>query len=196
MGIEQYSIAICLQSVSADYVGSMKVELGNIIGNYGSIYSCGHITFNSFEGYFTKNQIDRIKINLERFCNSKAPVQIRFANLSSYFNRLTNKRTLFLAPDEPSKIILKDLMKLFRRDFKIYHAINIIEPHLTIARNLNHEDFDKAMKLFEGRVINLEFLCSSLCLRKFNRLEGQYNVIGEFLFSVNPIVENIQTTLF
>ncbi|MDI5950065.1 2'-5' RNA ligase family protein [Flavobacterium yafengii] len=184
---KQYSVAIYPSEAIIALVKSMKDQLAQEVDWFHSKNSTGHITICEFEA--SAKQIEIIKNQLSKLCDTLEPVEICLNKFGSYPNG-----AFFISPNEDSKNRLKPIMKRIHESLHIQNMKKSNDPHLSIARRLTPENLERAKALFAS--IDVAFLCDSIVLRKFDDTIKQFVVTDSFKFNNNPKTEGIQGTLF
>ena len=182
-----YSLVIHPPESILALVKSMKEQLASEIGWFNSKNSVGHITICEFKA--TEKQLENIKNQIERICNTLSAVEVHLNEFDSFPNG-----AFFIAPDSDSKKSLKHIMKRFHKSLLIPNMLKSDNPHLSIARRLQPENLSKANRLFT--TIDLNFVCDSVVLRQFDESIKQFYAINTFEFKGNSRPESIQGTLF
>ena len=100
----RYSLVISPPENIIAEVKTMKEVLAKKIGWYNSKNSLAHITINEFMA--SDSEIGLIKKQLSRICESLKPVTVCLNSLDTYPNG-----AFFIAPNEVSKIDLKQILK-------------------------------------------------------------------------------------
>jgi hypothetical protein len=184
---KNYSVAIYPSKTIISLVKSMKEQLAKEVGWFHSKNSIGHITICEFKA--TDKQIEIIKNQLNRLCDTLHPVEVCLNEFSSYPNG-----AFFISPNKDSKNSLKPIMKQIQELLHIQNMKKSNDPHLSIARKLTPENLERAETLFTS--IDIDFLCDNIVLRKFDDTLKQFIVTDTFKFNNNPQPELIQGTLF
>jgi 2'-5' RNA ligase len=153
-----YSLVIHPPEGHLILVKSMKEQLAVEVGWYNSKNSVGHITICEFKA--TDTEIESIKKQIIKLCNSLHPVPVRLNQFGSFPNG-----AFFIAPNDDSKMDLKHIIKRFNKSLKIQDMKKSDNPHLSIARRLTPENLLKASQLFSA--IDLNFVCNSVVLLLF-----------------------------
>jgi 2'-5' RNA ligase len=112
---------------------------------------------------------------LKDFCKTIIPQKVRFDSLDSF-----SHHTFFISPDEKSQLYLNNIIIDMHKS--IGFGIKNTHAHMTIARGLDNERMKKAQEQFNTTEINLEFMCDSLHIRKFNQKRQQYSDIVEIIY--------------
>ena len=164
-----YSLVIFPNLEQQNLVKSFKKSLKTEIGWFGSFNSEPHITIINLESELAyKLYINQIK----DFCKTIIPQKVNF-NSFNYFGN----HTFFISPDEESQLYLNkiiiDLHKNIGFQIKNAHA------HMTIARGLDEEKMKKTQQQFSSTIVNFEFICNCICVRRFNEQTKQYSDIIE-----------------
>lgn len=154
----RYSLVISPPENIIAEVKAMKEALAKEIGWYNSKNSLAHITINEFMA--SDSEIGLIKKQLSRICESLKPVAVCLNSLDTYPNG-----AFFIAPNEVSKIDLKQILKHINQSFRTKTVLKNNEPHLSIARKLSPEHIAVAYSLFSNP-IELNFICNSIALRR------------------------------
>lgn len=184
----RYSLVISPSEEIIALVKTMKEKLAQEIGWFHSKNSLAHITINEFMA--TKNDLEIIKKQLTTICESIKPISVCLNSFDHYPNG-----AFFIAPDANSKIDLKQIMKYVNQSFKVKTLLKNNEPHLSIARKLTPEQITISYRLF-SQAIDLNFLCHSITLRRFNPEVKQFEIIDHFEFKNNSSNTFVQGTLF
>lgn len=183
-----YSVTIHPSEEIIAAVKSMKEQLAAEIGWFNSKNSVAHITINEFEANGT--EITGIKKQLTRICDALEPVEVHFEGLGIY----PNNGAFFIVPDEASKMALKVIMKSINESLRVSAKFKSSDPHLSIARRLTPEKIAVAHRLFTA--IDMNFVCNSVVIRKFNPERKQFEVTDTFLFNSNTSAQFVQGSLF
>ncbi|MES2239221.1 MAG: 2'-5' RNA ligase family protein [Bacteroidota bacterium] len=184
----RYSLVISPSENNIAEVKAMKEALTKEIGWYHSKNSLAHITINEFMA--SDSEIESIKKQLSNICDSLKPIDVCLNSLDTYPNG-----AFFIAPDEVSKIDLKQILKHINQFFRVKTLFKNNEPHLSIARQLSAEQIAVAYRLFSNP-IELNFICDRIALRCFNPNIKQFEIIDYFEFMDNPKPTFEQGTLF
>jgi 2'-5' RNA ligase len=185
--LKNYSVAIEPSEEIISLVKSMKNLLAEKIGWFHSKNSVAHITI--FEFKSSDTEIEIIKNKLSRICDGLAPVEVTLNQFGSY-----PSGAFYIAPNEDSKNNLIKLMKHIQQSFPTVKMQKSVDPHISIARKLNHEKIQMAYSVF--KLIDEFFICNEVVLRKFDENIKQYRVIERFSLNNNSQAEEIQGTLF
>lgn len=183
----RYSIVFQPPTEILDQVQEMKTELAQTIGWYASRNAMAHITIQEFE--VNDKKIEVIKSQLERCCNSLAPVVVHFNSFDSYPNG-----AFFIKPDLVSMPILSKMMKQVQQAVPTPNTHRGTDPHLTIARKLSFEKILIARELFNA--IDLHFDLDKIALRQFNPTKKQFEIIAVYPFLSQPGLQPTQEVLF
>ncbi len=183
--LHRYSIAIHPSPELIAKIKSMKEQLANEVGWFHSKNSIAHITICEFEA--NQNDLDRVKKQLERICDTITPVMVNLNSFGTFPNG-----AFFIAPDTDSKSALQPIMKLFHNALLVKTMHHSDVPHVSIARKLSPENLIKASQLFT--TINESFLCDGIVLRMLDMELKQFRVIDEFEFKGQP--KEVQGSLF
>lgn len=181
----RYSIAIHPSAEIIASIKNMKEQLAANVGWFHSKNSIAHITICEFEA--TENDLERIKKQLERICDSITSVSVQLNSFGSFPNG-----AFYIAPDSDSKLALQPIMKSFHNALVVKTFHHSEEPHLSIARKLSPENLNKASQLFT--TIDKSFLCDGIVLRILDLELKQFRVIDTFQFNGQP--KEIQGSLF
>ena len=167
--IPLYSLVIFPNSEQSTLIKSYKQLLKNHIKWFGSANAAAHITVINFENELSLQlHLDRIR----EFCKTAIQQKVTLNAWDSF-----EESTFFIAPDQPSKHYLDNLIIDLHRylGFKIKNA----HAHLSIARGLDAKKMKTAYELFRNTPINIQFICDSFYLRRFNEQTQQYSDIKE-----------------
>lgn len=167
--IPLYSLVIFPNSEQSALIKSYKQLLKDNIGWFGSANATAHITVINFE-----NELS-LQLHLEKireFCKTTVPQKVTLNAWGSF-----GESTFFITPDQTSQQYLDNLIIDLHRylGFKMKNA----HAHLSIARGLDAKKMKTAYELFENTPINLQFICDSFYLRRFNDETQQYSDIVE-----------------
>lgn len=183
--LHHYSIAIHPSPELIVSIKNMKEQLSANVGWFHSKNSIAHITICEFEA--SENDLERIKKQLVRICDSISPVSVQLNSFGSFPNG-----AFYIAPDSESRLALQPIMKSFHNALIVKTFHHSEEPHLSIARKLSPENLNKAYQLFT--TINESFLCDGIVLRMLDMELKQFRVIDSFGFNGQP--KEIQGSLF
>ena len=187
--ISVYSVAIYPVLSVMEKVKAMKDELASVAGWYSSRNSKAHITICEFN-VIGERELLAIKSQLLKLCTSEPPLDLTFDRIDVYENGV-----ICILPDKESEIILKQCMKRIQQGMKVKLTHRSYNPHISIGRRLNHEQLSLARDLFMDTKVNLNFICDRIVLRvRVN--EGQFVVIGEFVFQSNSQSRDEQLSMF
>jgi hypothetical protein len=166
-----YSFVIFPNFEQLNIIKLQKKELKENIGWFGSANSDAHVTIINIENELTFGlYLNQIK----DFCKTITPQKVKFNSFNSFGNH-----TFYISPDEESQLYLNkiiiDLYKFIGFELKNAHA------HITIARRLDEERMKKAQQQFSSTIIDFEFICNCIYVRRFNEQTKQYSDIIEKL---------------
>lgn len=157
-------------------VKKLKDLLSDKIGWYKGKNAEAHITINAFNA--NEGSIRTWKSFLKRFCNETNSFRVHLKSVSSF-----PEGAIFIVPSPDCKEELGGLLKSFQKKApKLKTERNTSAAHMTIGRELNEEQLDKAFDLFNALEIDFTFICDGLYLRKFDPVNGQYTIVEQFLF--------------
>jgi 2'-5' RNA ligase len=156
---KDYSVAIYPSQAVISKIKSMKERLAKEVDWFHSKNSVGHITICAFKA--TAMEIENIKNQLYLICTTLKPVKVTLNAFGVYPNG-----AFFIAPDQASKNNLIPLMKRVQESFPVVNMKKNDDPHLSVARRLTVENFERAKALFTPTPIY--FLCDSIVLRQFD----------------------------
>lgn len=184
--LHRYSIAIHPSAELIAKIKNMKEQLASEVGWFHSKNAIAHITICEFEA--NEKELERIKNQLVRICNSITPIPVHLNGFDTFPNG-----AFFINPDETSKAKLTPIMKLFHNALvvKTFHHSEV--AHISIARKLSPESLIKASGLFTS--FEESFLCDGIVLRMLDLEMKQFRVIDSFKFKgIEPL--EIQGSLF
>ncbi|MES2811057.1 MAG: 2'-5' RNA ligase family protein [Bacteroidota bacterium] len=184
--MNRYSLIIQPSPEVVAEVALLKNQLETAIGWYNSKNSLAHITINEFEA--PTNELEKIKNHITSITDFLKENEVNFDSFNTFPNG-----AFFLAPDNNSKIFLKNVMKEIHKAFIYKVDVKSTEPHITIGRKILVKNLEIANQLFATP--NVTFLCDRLALRVFNSERKQFDVIEEFIFK-NKQKEGFQSSLF
>lgn len=182
---EKYSIVFMPDNATIEEVKKMKLQLAEKIGWYNSKNALAHITICEFHS----SDIEIIKKQIYRIASTCSPFEVELDGYDSYPNG-----AFFIKPSEHSKVALKNIMKKITTSLILKQIYKSNEPHLSIARKLDHEKLSIAYNLFLKTT--LHFQCDKVYLRKFNSNLKQFEIIDSFHFEGIVNTLNIQGSLF
>lgn len=155
----------------------MKAALVQEVSWFHSKNSVAHITICLFTA--SDERIKSVKDILQKICRDLKPVPVCLNDFGSYPNG-----AFYIAPDVISKKRLVPIMQ------QVNESLNFIpdlqkneDPHLTVARRLAPSKLERAKALF--KIVDINFLCDSIVLRKFDENVKQYIVTDTFTFEGN-----------
>lgn len=166
--LDKYSIVFQPNQSLIELVRTMKLELAEEIGWYNSKNSLAHISIVEFK--VQEEEISRIHKQIIRCSERFKPVTIYFQSFGTYPNG-----ALYLEVDANSKETLKEYSRQLIGEFQIKLFEKSNNPHLSIARKLDQEKIEKALKLFDTPHITTEI--ANIALRKLNPIRKQYDII-------------------
>ena len=167
--IPKYSLVIFPTSEQKDLVKALKKSLKTEIEWFGSANSEAHITIINLESELALElYINQIK----EFCKTITPQKVKFNSFTSFGNH-----TFYISPDEESQLYLNKIIINLHKyiGFDIKNA----QAHMTIARGLDEERMKKAKQQFISTIVNFEFICNCIYVRRFNEQTKQYSDIIE-----------------
>jgi hypothetical protein len=167
--IPLFSLVIFPNSEQSNLIKSYKQLLKNHTGWFGSANAMAHITVINFENELSLQlHLDRIR----EFCKTVIPQKVTLNAWDSF-----GESTFFVSPNQTSQQYLNNLTTDLHQylGFKIKNT----HAHLSIARGLDAKNMKIAYELFANTPINLQFICDSFYLRRFNDQTQQYSDIVE-----------------
>jgi hypothetical protein len=167
--IPLFSLVIFPNSEQSNLIKSYKQLLKNHTGWLGSANAMAHITVINFENELSLQlHLDRIR----EFCKTVIPQKVTLNAWDSF-----GESTFFVSPNQTSQQYLNNLTTDLHQylGFKIKNT----HAHLSIARGLDAKNMKIAYELFANTPINLQFICDSFYLRRFNDQTQQYSDIVE-----------------
>lgn len=167
--IPMYSLVIFPYLEQQNLVKLFKKSLKTEIGWFGSFNSEAHITIINLESELALGlYLNQIK----DFCKTITPHKVMFNSFNSFGNH-----TFYISPDDESQLYLNKIIITLHKfiGFEVKNA----NAHITIARGLDEERMKKAKQQFSSTIINFEFICNCICVRRFNEQTKQYSDIIE-----------------
>lgn len=186
--MQKYSIIIHPSETVLEEVKQMKKLLASKIGWYNSKNSLAHITINEFER--DERDLDKIKAVVTKITTYLKTQDVVFDSFNTFPNG-----AFFLAPNEESKLYLKEIMTEIHNKFPFTTKIKSNEPHISIGRRISPEKLNIAYSLFKEKP-TVTFNCDRLALRVFNQERKQFDIIETFPFLEQKSQELIQGSLF
>lgn len=184
--LHRYSVAIHPTPELIAKIKGMKEQLANEIGWFHSKNAIAHITICEFEA--DEKDIERVKKQLIRICDSITPVSVHLNGFGNFSNG-----AFYINPDETSKANLAPIMRLFHNALVVKTNHHSDLPHISIARKLSIENLAKANQVFT--LFEETFLCDGIVLRLLDLEIKQFRVINSFQFKgIAPL--EVQGTLF
>ncbi|UIR57061.1 2'-5' RNA ligase family protein [Sphingobacterium sp. SRCM116780] len=176
--IQKYSFVFQPSEEGIQIVKSIKEDLKNKIGWFSSCHALAHMTI--CECFADESKLYYIKKQLVEVLKYEKSQYVYFEEYAFF----PNHGTFYIAPTLKSKQFLKEKMNVITNiDFGT--PINKSnEPHLTVARKLDQEKLAIAVQNY--KMIDLDFFCASIFLRRFNPIRKQYDIIEEFRFGNVP----------
>ena len=172
----EYSLVFEPPIAEMEYVKSLKKTLESKIGRYSSCNSLAHITIAGLKAHNDRS-VHKIIPFLKEIASYELQIPVRFNSVDSFINGV-----VYLKPDKKSEELLKISMDRINKQLKLKFNFQFKfsnTPHLTIARDLNHDQVQFALNLFK-EVSVLEFSCNSFTLRKLG--SHQFVRLQEFPF--------------
>ncbi|SDX46052.1 2'-5' RNA ligase family protein [Flavobacterium degerlachei] len=175
--MEKYSIVIHPSEPVISLIKSMKEALANEVGWFHSKNSVGHITICLFTAM--DPTVKTVKDKVQKLCSGLEPVPVCLNEFGSYPNG-----AFYIAPDSISKKRLIPIMKQVHESLNFIPDLQINEdPHLSIARGLSPHKLRRAKSFF--KIIDINFVCDTIVLRKFDKNIKQYIITDTFIFQGN-----------
>lgn len=184
--MNRYSLILQPSPEVVTEVAYLKNQLATTIGWYNSKNSLAHITINEFEA--PASELEKIKNHVTSIADFLKAEEVLFNRLDTFPNG-----AFFIAPNEDSKIYLKQVMQKIHQAFIYKTDIKSNEPHISIGRKISPENIVIAKNLFETPT--LSFLCDRIALRIFNPERKQFDIVEEFIFGEKE-KEGQQQSLF
>src|SRR3970282_1900552 len=180
--MEKYTVVIYPSGPVISLIKSMKQALAKEVGWFHSKNSVGHITICLFTA--TEETIKSVKEILRKICSDINPVLVTLNDFGAYPNG-----AFYIAPDAISKKRLIPIMKQVNESLNFIPDLQINEnPNLTIARRLPPRKLERAKVLF--KIIDINFSCDNIVLRKFDDNSKQYVVTETFTFGGKSISDD------
>ncbi len=171
------------------YAEEMKNQLREIAGNYSAQTSLPNIPLFSCD--CNEEQIQVITKKIEIVCHSTESFKIELKDFDVFYNN----RTIFIAMSKESEKNISLLRRRLSKEIKqalpeLSLDINFEigrTGHITIARKLTDEQYQKAKKYFTNKKYASQFICDSVVLRRLHVGEKSthYKIIHTFQFA-NP----------
>lgn len=174
--MNRYSLILQPSPEVVAEVTLLKNQLAVAIGWYNSKNALAHITINEFET--ASVELEKIKKHITSIADFLKAKEVHFNRFDTFPNG-----AFFLAPDDNSKVHLKQTMQEVHQAFAYKIALKSTEPHISIGRKISPENILVAKNLFDTP--NLFFLCDRLALRVFNSERKQFDIVEEFVFQGN-----------
>lgn len=187
--VYEFLIVINLPKWVEKYALQLKSEFFDQFGLYYSRHSKPHITISKFP-FLEKNQ-ETILLLLQDYLFTLESIRIELNGFESYSN--PNNRVISIYVEESET--LNNLKNTFRdfRDRLGYEPKNFFvfrNPHVTIARGLRKEVFEKAKEIYLSRRYGSSFVINKLKVlrRKVNEdgTYGGYEDIGDLTLGGKP----------
>lgn len=171
-----YSVAICPTGKILQDAQALKEELYNLLHRrYDSYKSLAHFTIR--EDSRTVDEVNFLVPKMRDFASHQWGFEIALDSLATFDNG-----TLYVMPTAESSILIKDLASKYLRFFHRKLLPPSFQPHLTIGRNLTHDDRLKVQTNFLQKNVEWKFTCDNLALRRFNPQRRQYDIVERFNF--------------
>lgn len=168
-----YSVVILPPDNIANEVKLLKQKLEQAIGEYQSVHSLAHITFNLFSG--NEATVQLWEQYVQDFASRESAFEVCFDKAVSFSNG-----AFVIMPNEATYLKMKLLMKDFFQHVPTPAYGKSLKPHISIARKLKWEQAIIAQELISN--VSLKFQVDHLTIRKFNMEAGQYNIYKRYYF--------------
>jgi len=159
-----------------------------------ALYGKPHITLVNFVQYEMLEE--RIVQHLKTVAMSYHPIKIELKDYGSF-----PSHTIYI--NITSKLPIQDLVKQIRTESQRIMKLNddnkphfILEPHLTIARKLQHEQYEKAWPEYSNKHFTGRFIADAMLLLKRRVGEMKYQIVQRFEFQNLLITTTKQGELF
>jgi len=159
-----------------------------------ALYSKPHITLVNFVQY--EMMEDRLVNRLQTIAMGYHPIKIELKDYGSF-----PSHTIYI--NVTSKVPIQDLTKQIRTETQRLMKLNddnkphfIMEPHLTIARKLQPEQYEKAWLEYSHKHFTGRFIADAMLLLKRPVGEMKYQIVKRFEFQNLLITTTKQGDLF
>jgi 2'-5' RNA ligase len=159
-----------------------------------ALYSKPHITLANFVQY--EMMEDRLVNRLQTIAMGYHPIKIELKDYGSF-----PSHTIYI--NVTSKVPIQDLTKQIRTEAQRLMKLNddnkphfIMEPHLTIARKLTHEQYEKAWLEYSHKHFTGRFIADAMLLLKRPVGEMKYQIVKRFEFQNLLVTTTKQGELF
>jgi len=184
--MNKYSVVFMPDLQTIEVVKQLKLLLADKIGWFNSKNSLAHFTI--FEFFEDDAQEDKFCLQLERIAS-----EIDSFNMQCDAFDWFDNGAFYIKPNEVFSTKMTELMKqVVKESTQVKKTVTNTNPHLSIARRLSPEKLETAKQLFTN--VNLDFVVTTLTLRKFDENLKQFTVYKEFPLLGKP--KEIQGNLF
>ena len=157
----EYSLVVFPTPTQIAQIASYKQLLKERIKWFNSVDSAAHITIIQFtDDLELALYIDRVR----KFCKTSMPQNVTFNSLGEF----ENAGTLYIAPDENSKLYLDSLITNLHTFLGLPIQKDNVNAHISIGRKIYGERLKAAREFFKNIDIRFQFDCDAIHVRKFN----------------------------
>jgi 2''-5'' RNA ligase len=170
-----YLVVINPGAQIAGEVRKFKEQIAETLGIFTSRYSKAHISL--FRSVFPEKFQDDFIYLLEEIAARQSGFTVYTAKFD-HFDHGAVKRTIYLniANPRPVAELHKKILEVF--DLKL----NSFKPHITLARAISTDEFEKVYPQFDNQLFVRSFDCRSFSLLRKPAAGGAYEVVREFRF--------------
>ena len=150
----EFFLVISPSQTIMDYVSYLKREIKKIVGhNYPSAFAKAHISLFKYPDHHTESFLYQVDSEVSR----QKAFHVHVRDLGVFKHGANG--TIYLNIEHKSPIC--DLVELWTR--------KTINPHITIARNLEPNDFIKAREIVKDISYENDFICDRITVLKKTR---------------------------
>jgi 2'-5' RNA ligase len=184
-----YALVIMPTEEITETIRIFKEGLAGVAGKFASAYADPVITL--FAAIGDAERITDLEKKLEVICRNQLPFNVHLEN----FNEFQAHKTVFVDITETSKSAITKLRKTLSAELKASKYDEEIDfnvgktPHITIARNLQDDQYRVARNYFTGRTYSAFFECYKLTWRKLVKIgnSAYYVTDKEFPFAMKNL---------
>jgi len=191
--IYEYLLVLNPHEALRDKIMEVKQYFFDTYKNATAVYSKPHITLVNFVQYGMMEE--RLLNRLEIIAMGAAPIKVELKDYGSF-----PSHTIYI--NIISKLPVQNLVKNIRTEAQRLMKLNndnkphfIMEPHLTIARKLQPEQYEKGWLEFSNQHFTGRFIADAMLLLRRPLDEQKYQIVRRFEFKNMP-VSTVQGDLF
>lgn len=188
--VAEYLLVLEPHEALKQTIQSVKQHFADTYDCPTAVYSKPHITLLKCMQFSMAET--RWMPKLKRIVEAAAPFMVELENFGSF-----PTHTIYIQVKTKNQLVelvksLKEIQSLIKLD-KEHKPHFITDPHLTIARQLQHWQFEQGWREYENSEFSGRFMADHVLLMRKRWQEKKYELIGRFAMQgVKQTVEQIQ----